>query len=307
MLNFKELVRLSDSITYLYAEKCHIEQDNLAIKLVYLDKEVPVPCAGLTVLMLGPGTTITHAAIVNLTKCGCLVVWIGENLRKFYAYGFGETHSAKNILKQAKACMDDNLHLEVAKRLYLMRFKDLDLDKEEVTIEKLRGLEGVRMRTYYQQCSKIYGVPWNGRKFDRNNYDKMDTVNKCLTYCNQLLYSIVTSAIITLGYNTSLGFIHVGNINSFVYDVADLYKTSISIPVSFEIASKKKKDKYLDIEKECRILCRQYFSKLNILKLICEDIDNLFIDIDLDYGKNSDSMIWNIEHDIHGNKNYAKD
>lgn len=104
MSNFKELVRLSDSITYLYEEKCHIEQDNFAIKIVYLDKEVPVPCAGLTVLMLGPGTTITHAAIVNLSKCGCLVVLVGENLRKFYACGFGETHSAKNTLKQAKAC-----------------------------------------------------------------------------------------------------------------------------------------------------------------------------------------------------------
>ena len=59
--------------------------------------------------MLGPGTNITHAAIKTACDSGCSIVWCGENGARFYAYGQGETRSAKNTLIQAKYCMDENM------------------------------------------------------------------------------------------------------------------------------------------------------------------------------------------------------
>lgn len=64
-------------------------------------REKPVPCASLTLLMLGPGTTITHAAIRVLADNGCLVAWTGEEGARMYAFGQGETRYTRNVLRQA--------------------------------------------------------------------------------------------------------------------------------------------------------------------------------------------------------------
>lgn len=307
MKDLKELVRVTDSISYLYLEKCHIEQDNFAVKSVYLDKEVAIPCASLTVLLLGPGTTVTHRAICNLSDCGCLVVWCGENLRKYYACGFGDTKSAKNTLKQAKACMDTNLHLEVVKRMYKLRFRDMDSSVyDNKTLEQLRGIEGVRMKSLYNSCSKLYKVPWTGRVLANVEYNKLNLINKAITYTNSLLYSLCSAVIVSLGYNLSLGFVHIGNINSFVYDIADLYKGSICIPCAFEVVSKCKNQPYL-LEEMLRITCRSYYKKLDLVKMMINDIDNLFEGIDVPFGNNENDSLWNINRDINGKINYTLD
>ena len=43
--------------------------------------------------------------------------------------------------------------------------------------------------------------------------------------------------IFALGLSPGLGFIHVGHDCSFVYDIADLYKADITIPLAFEVAA----------------------------------------------------------------------
>lgn len=303
IMNLKELPHLSDSISYLYVEKCRIEQDNFAVKLVYSDYEVPIPCANLTVLFIGPGVSITHAAIVSLSYCGCMVIWCGENLRRFYAYGIGETKSAKNILKQSMACMNEDLHLEIVKKMYKMRFPDINL--EELTLNQMRGMEGVRMRTAYNMLSKQYGVSWKGRNLKGVEYNKMDMINKAISYNNTLLYAICIGVITTLGYSPSLGFIHVGNINSFVYDIADLYKVETTLPSAFETVAFCNKNKNLNLESELRKSCRNYFAKLNILKRIVKDLESLFQEIEVSYDNNIDGALWDYNRDILSNKNYG--
>jgi CRISPR-associated protein Cas1 len=43
--------------------------------------------------------------------------------------------------------------------------------------------------------------------------------------------------IVALGCAPGLGFVHTGHILSFVFDIADLYKTQVAIPVAFDIAA----------------------------------------------------------------------
>ena len=303
MKDLRELPRLSDSITYLYLEKCRIEQDNFAIKAVYSEYEVPIPCANLTVLFIGPGVSITHASIVSLSDSGCLVVWCGENLRKFYAYGLGETKSAKNILRQSMACMNEELHMGIVRKMYKLRFTDMPL--ENMTLEQMRGMEGVRMRTAYNTLSKQYGVAWNRRNLKGVDYNKMDMINKAISYNNSLLYALCAGIITTLGYNTALGFIHVGNINSFVFDIADLYKVETTLPASFETVRDCKNNSNLNFESELRKNCRKYFAKMDILKKVVKDLEYLFEDIEVSYGNNIDGALWNYGRDILSNKNYG--
>ena len=45
-----------------------------------------------------------------------------------------------------------------------------------------------------------------------------------------------------LGCAPGLGFVHVGHECSFVYDIADLYKAEVTIPIAFEVAAQAPED-----------------------------------------------------------------
>ncbi len=118
------LPKIRDSWTYLYAEHCVVEQDDKAIALLDDKGRTPVPCASLSLLMLGPGTSVTHAAIRTLAESGCLVAWTGEQAVRFYAQGMGETRSSANLLRQALLHADPVQRLKVVRRMYELRFPD---------------------------------------------------------------------------------------------------------------------------------------------------------------------------------------
>ena len=91
MKDLQELTRFCDRFSFLFLEKGHIEQHQSSVAYVTEKETVPIPAASLALLMLGPGTTITHAAIHNLADCNCLVVWCGEEGARFYSHGRGGT------------------------------------------------------------------------------------------------------------------------------------------------------------------------------------------------------------------------
>jgi CRISP-associated protein Cas1 len=62
-------------------------------------------------------------------------------------------------------------------------------------------------------------------------------VNQCLSAANSALYGVCHAALLHLGCSPGLGFVHTGHQLSMVYDLADLYKAEITIPVAFEIAA----------------------------------------------------------------------
>ena len=150
--NLQELPKLKDSISYLYLEHAVIEQNDTAIVAIQKQGRTPIPIAGMTCLLLGPGTSVTHAAIRAICNNGCMAIWCGEHAERFYAAGVGETRSAKNLLVQAKACMDAERHLEVAKRMYQIRFSNLKT--EGLTLQQLRGMEGIRVRKAYELAAR---------------------------------------------------------------------------------------------------------------------------------------------------------
>ena len=232
--NVRDLTRLprvEDSISYVYFDKCIIEQEDFSIVAIDEEGKTHIPVASITCLLLGPGTSITHAAVKTVAENGCLIVWCGEKIRKFYAYGAGETRSSKNILKQMKLWHTG--HLEVVKRMYLLRFPEIDL--HDASLEKLRGLEGVRIKQAYKTASKMYGVPWHGRTYKIEDIDDSDDINRALTIANSLLYAVCEAVIVSLGYSPAIGFIHTGHMRSFVYDIADLYRNPPRKPTALAV------------------------------------------------------------------------
>jgi CRISP-associated protein Cas1 len=270
------LPKFRDALSYLYVEHARIDRHEKSIAIWDAAGYVPVPAASLALLMLGPGTAVTHAAVQALADNNCLVVWCGEENVRFYAFGTGGTRSAAPLLHQAKLVSDPALRLEVVKRMYRMRFADWPGD--ELTIDQLRGMEGARVRKLYAEASARYGVEWEGRSYDRQNWDASDIVNRALSAANSCLYGLCHAAILTTGYSPGLGFIHTGKQLSFVYDLADLYKHEITIPVAFEIAqqSQRAQQKPQNIERATRLRCRDQFRQTKLLARIVPDIQKLF-------------------------------
>lgn len=268
MRDLQELPKLTDSLTYLYVEHAVIEQKAKAIELFDKDGATLAPTAALTVLLLGPGTSITHAAVKALGDSGCAIVWVGEDGTRCYAHGGGETRKAYHLLYQAQLASNPALRLEVCKRMYRLRFKHQDLDPF-LTIEQLRGMEGARMRDAYAHASITFGVPWNGRSYNRRSWGSSDPVNNALSAANALLNGLCHAAIVSGGYSPALGFIHTGLQTSFVYDIADLYKVELTIPTAFRIVAESAER----VETRVREACRQVFKEAKLLQRILPDIE----------------------------------
>ena len=269
MRDLHELPKLRDSLSYLYLEHCRIEQKQKAVEMWDQEGRTMIPAAALTVLMLGPGTSITHAAVKALADNGCLLVWCGEDGMRCYAQGGGETRKAYHLLRQAKLACDPEKRQEVVMRMYRMRFGE-ELPSN-LTLPQVRGHEGVRVRKAYAAASVEYGVSWKGRRYDRRRWGSSDPVNRALSAANALLNGLCHAAIVSGGYSPAIGFIHTGKQLSFVYDIADLYKVEFTIPVAFRTAAESDRQ----VEKRVRQACREAFRERKLLKRILPDIDRL--------------------------------
>lgn len=301
-INYAELPKFRDGLSYLYIEHAKIEQDQHSIALLTPEGFSSVPAASLGVLMLGPGTSITHAAVKSLAQNGCSVHWVGEEQQRFYASGTGETHSSRNLMRQAKLWANPHTHLEVVKRMYLMRFREkLPAD---ITLEQLRGHEGVRVRQAYAKASEESGVAWAGRNYNKGKWADADPINRALSTGAASLYGVSHAAIVSSGYSPALGFIHVGKQLSFVYDIADLYKAECLIPVAFSVVAEST-DK---VETRTRTALRETFRQSKLLERIVKDLHSLFVGLDEDDmsdGINPTGLWDNQQGEVSGGVNYG--
>lgn len=269
MTDLHILPKLRDSMSYVYAEHAVVQKHHQGIELASKEGLVHIPTASLAVLLLGPGTSITHAAVKLLAESGCSVVWVGQDSTRFYAAGTGETRKGYRLLRQAELVSEPDLRKQVVLNMYNYRF-DEPLDPA-LSIEQIRGHEGARVRSTYAVMSRRYGVEWNGREYKRHSWQESDPINRALSAANALLNGICHAAIVSGGYSPGLGFIHTGKQLSFVYDIADLYKTELSIPVAFETVSRG----FTSIESRTRARFRDRIGETKLLQRILPDIDRL--------------------------------
>jgi CRISP-associated protein Cas1 len=158
---------------------------------------------------------------------------------------------------------------EVVRRLYTMRFPEGLA--EGLTIEQIRGHEGVRVRDAYARIARETGVGWSGRAYRRDDWGSADPVNRALSAANACLYGVCHAAIVATGFSPGLGFVHVGKQLSFVYDIADLYKVEVTVPAAFR-AVREGVDK---IESRVRRTCRELFHSSRLLERIVPDIQRV--------------------------------
>ena len=126
--------------------------------------------------------------------------------------------------------------LKVVRKMYELRFREKPPEKRSV--EQLRGIEGARVRKLYQLLAKQYNVKWVRRNYDHTNWGSGDIANRCLSSATACLYGVCEAAILAAGYAPAVGFIHTGKPQSFVYDIADIFKFDTVVPAAFKIAAR---------------------------------------------------------------------
>ncbi len=302
--NLRALSKFRDSLSFIYLEHAVIEREDRSVAAFTAEGRVGIPAASLGVVLLGPGTRITHAAIGALADCGCSVVWVGEDTTRFYAAGMGKSRSSANLERQALAWATSASRMGVVRRLYAQRFSER-LD-DRLTLQQIRGKEGARVRDAYQLASSTYGVPWDGRRYERNNWAAATPVNRALSAANSALYGICHAAIVVAGFSPALGFIHTGKQLSFVYDVADLYKVEFVIPAAFAAA----RDHTEAPERAARILLRQRAHEGHLLRRAIADLDALFgIEqmVEAEITVDAPAPLWDDSGPVEGGVNHADD
>ncbi|HHY09205.1 MAG TPA: type I-E CRISPR-associated endonuclease Cas1 [Firmicutes bacterium] len=270
-----ELPRVDDRITFVYVEHAKINRQDSAITVTDSRGVARVPAAMVSVLMLGPGTEITHRAMELIGDTGTSVIWVGERGVRLYAHGRALTRSSRLLERQAKLVSNRLSRLAVARKMYQLRFPNEDVSN--LTMQQLRGREGARIRRVYREYSKRFGVKWARREYDPSDFESGSLINQALSAANVALYGLVYSVITAIGLAPGLGFIHTSHELSFVYDIADLYKAATSILVAFEVASQTGPEE--DIGRKVRLKMRDAFVDGRIIKAIVKDTQYL-LDVD---------------------------
>lgn len=260
---------LKDRLSYLHVGRARIDVEDSGLVLTQAEGKPfrQIPVASLTVILLEPGSIITHEAVKLCSQHKCLLIWVGEGGVRTYSAGYTDFSSSEKILHQTRMYHDAAQKLIVVRRMFERRFQEPC--PRNKSVEQLRGMEGQRVKKNYQALAKKYELPWNGRFYDQNNWQRADTINRVISVGTSCLYGIVEAAILTAGYSPAVGFLHSGKPLSFVYDIGALYKDEIILPLAFELT----KQHGEAAETMIRHQLRDQFKQNKLLSRVIPDIE----------------------------------
>jgi len=282
-VDISELVRAQDRVSFVYVERCLVNRQDNAITIQDERGTVHLPGATLGALLLGPGTNVSHQAMVLLAESGSTAVWVGERGVRYYAHGRGLSNSSRLLEAQAAAVSNQTSRLRVARDMYAMRFPEDDVSR--ATMQQLRGREGARVKRLYRAHAERTGVTWTKRQYDMQGFENATEINQALSAATTCLYGITHAVVVALGCSPALGFVHTGHARSFVYDIADLYKAEVAIPVAFDVAARGADD----IPAETRRSVRDAVRDGRLLDRCARDIRRLLLP-----DSDEDGQEWNV-------------
>lgn len=280
------LPRMESRLSFLYVERAVINRDGNALTIKDQRGIAHVPATQLAVVLLGPGTKVTYAAMALLGDAGASVVWVGEKGVRYYAHGRPPAKTSRFAEAHARLWSNQRSRLRCARRMYDMRFPGEEIS--QLSLAQLRGREGARMKKIYAAEAQRTGVVWTRRNYDPQDFESGDPINRALTEGSAALYGIAHAVIVGLGFIPSLGIVHTGTDRAFVYDIADLYKAEISIPAAFEaVAAIPSGD---DLNVRARI--RDKVVSTRLMQRMVHDLQDLMEIPEEDAYSDVDLMLW---------------
>ena len=229
-------------ISYLCLERGILRVDGHCLLLCQEDSAIEIPGSLVSCLMVEPGVSVTHEAMKLCGENGTLVMWVGEASTRLY--GCAHAHQRPDmVVRQALLASDLKSRLVAAGRLYRLMFEEEM--PPSYTIEKLRGVEGSRVKKIYEQLAREHGLVWEGR-------DRAGSVHDCIGFATSCLYALSETVILAAGGHPGIGIIHSGDPRSMVFDLADTVKFRTVVPLAFSIAQAGASNFNMAVRHACR-------------------------------------------------------
>jgi CRISP-associated protein Cas1 len=278
-----------------------------------------IPIANTTTILLGTGTSVTQAAMRELSRAGVMVGFCGGGGTPLFAIGErtvdiewispqSEYRPTEFLQSWVKFWFDDALRLEAAKMLQVLRLGQIEkhwtsrrLREQGFEIAELEIRNAIQksqsriptlpdnmtLLTEEARLSKhLYGLAANAVKygdFERSKRgESSDRANSFLDHGNYLAYGLAATAAWVLGLPHGLAVLH-GKTRrgGLVFDLADLVKDAVVLPLAFICAARG------DTEQEFRHACIEALTRAECLDFMIETTKEIALSVAAQVGEKS--------------------
>ena len=234
-----------------------------------------IPLQGVSMILLGPGSTVSHDALRLLAHARTALAAVGADGVRLYTAPPLIPDRSGLARAQARMWADDNSRLTVARRMYAWRLGEVFPHR---SLDVLRGIEGARMKESYRLLARQIGVQWSGRHYDRAQPQSADLPNQAINHASSAVEGAAAIAVSSTGTIPQLGFIHEDPGQSFVLDIADLYRDTLTIPCAFRSAKRAAAQPEENIERVTRRLTGKALAHEQIIPAMIARIKSLFVE-----------------------------
>ena len=232
-----------------------------------------IPFQTVSVILLEPGSTVSHDALRLLARHGTGLIATGEEGVRFYAsMPFGQDDSSL-ARQQVRVWSDTEQRLHIARRMYGWRLSEV-LPSADLNV--LRGIEGARVKTLYRSLAQQFGITWAGRRYDRQDPEATDRVNQALNHGSAAIRAAAMIAVAATSTIPQLGFIHEDSSNAFCLDIADLYRESVCVPAAFRAVQQFEKNPKEPLERHARRSAARALREHQVISSMIDRIKSLF-------------------------------
>ena len=256
--------------------------------------EYGIPFQSLSMILLGPGSTVSHDALRLLSRHGTALVAVGEDGVRCYTAPPLPPDTSDLARRQMRAWGDPlGQRITIARKMYALRLGEV---LPHTDLNTLRGIEGARMKRTYQNLAQRYGINWLGRRYDRANPLAADIPNQAINHASVAVTASAVIAVAALGAIPQLGFIHEHSGEAFALDIADLFRDTILLPAAFQAAGDIAKNPRLNVERHTRRTTGELMREERVIPKMIDRIKTLFQDVPPLAGIDAASAeLWDLE------------
>ncbi|RVT87394.1 type I-E CRISPR-associated endonuclease Cas1 [Rhodobacteraceae bacterium CCMM004] len=228
-----------------------------------------IPLQGVSMILLGPGSTVSHDALRLLAHARTALAAVGEDGVRLYTAPPLIPDRSGLARIQARMWADEDMRIMVARRMYAIRLGEVLPHR---SLDVLRGIEGARVKESYKLAAERFGVPWRGRRYDRANPLAADLANQALNHAASAVEAAAAIAVSATATVPQLGFIHEDPGQSWVLDIADLWRETVTLPCAFRAAKRGAERPDMPVERIARRLTGETLAKESIIPAMIERI-----------------------------------
>lgn len=228
-----------------------------------------VPHQAVSMILLGPGSSVTHDALRLLARHGTLMAAVGQDGVRTYTAPPLLPDRSDVARRQAELWGNPRRRVSVARHMYAIRLGEILPHRD---LDTLRGIEGARVKAIYRLMADKYCIPWDGRHYDRNNPEATDIPNQAINHAATAVQGAAAIAVQSLAAIPQLGFIHEDSGQAFVLDIADLFRDTITLQIAFSVAKKAINGDQTSIDRLVRREASTVFRKQDVIASMIDKI-----------------------------------